>query len=117
MYSRKRAISNGRKISRYYDNISVEGVIEKLENATAPGARRGSKKMLEMMTSREWDLVEGIHTSADATSHIRVSTKRGKRDPGTTWHLRLDRKGVIFDITNGLDERLAGNLPYVAPGA
>ena len=115
MYERRLAIRNGRKLSRHHDNISVRDVVKRLENKTAPAAKPGSKQILLRMSEVSWDLVEGVHPSdSDGTDHITVSFKRG---PTNTFHLRLDRRGVIFDIVNGKHQRLAGRLPWVAPGA
>jgi hypothetical protein len=97
--------------------INVDQVVDLLAGRTSPRAQPGSRALLREMAMREWLVTATVHPGGfggDPTPHITVRTYRRQ------YHLRLDGSGSVFDITfrdNAGPQRLAGNLPWVAPGS
>lgn len=109
------------KILRHYlfGQISVMRLIYLFENNVAPGAERAAKVLADLMVQKyHQNLRDHNEGSQDETMHytIRLSNNRN----GSNWkgfHLRLDAKGVIFQITDD-QRRDIGTIPgYVPPGA
>jgi hypothetical protein len=71
---------------------------------------------LRQMGIAPWSVVANVHTNEyDPTPRITVEVQ------GRRYHLRLDARGCVFDITfvNNAKEtvRLSGHRPFVRPGA
>lgn len=95
--------------------ISTDDVVDWLAERTSPAAQRGARALLRMMSHTRWQVVAAVHTNErDLTRHLTIEIRR------TRYHLRLDRRGCIFDITI-LDgdniQRPSGNRPWVRPGS
>lgn len=93
----------------------VAEVVDLLSGATSPAAQPGGRALLRGMASGTWRLIRGAHRSRDdATLHVTVEVA------GVRYHLRLDARGCVFDITRvvgGATHRPAGGPPWVGPGA
>src|SRR5262245_30379510 len=75
-------------------SIRAELVVDMMVESTSPAAQRGARELLRNMSCTPWRVVAAVHSSqADATRHITVEVGR------TRYHLRLDGRGCIFDIT------------------
>lgn len=100
--------------------INVHRIIQLLEESSAPSRhasiRRASNALLEAMAQGPWRVSAGPHKGGragdpnpDLTRHITVSF-----GPGRSYHLRLDQRGHLFQITDpggGCDVP-----PWRAPG-
>lgn len=110
-----RAVANGRGDGRPHGQpISPAAVVGLLAERVAPGAQSQARRLLQRMAQSRWEVVAGVHQSpADGTTHVTV-------DAGGRRHLRLDARGVIFDITNAGANQQARREgrppPWVAPG-
>jgi hypothetical protein len=98
------------------DKLRADRVVDLLVSATSPGAQAGARELLRAMSLGPWEMIAGVHKSAnDLTPHITVNV-RGKRH-----HIRLDARGCVFDISlvNSAGEtiRPSGHRPWVRPGA
>jgi len=110
---------NGRRLNQYVPSlgrrISTDEVVDLLAESTSPAAQRGARALLRIMRDTRWHVVAAVHTSeADSTRHLTIEARK------TRYHLRLDGRGCIFDITvmDGDNvERPAGNRPWVRPGS
>jgi hypothetical protein len=96
--------------------IRASKVVDLLVNATSPAAQRGARELLSRMSVGPWKAIRDIHQSADdPTPHLTVEIR------DTNYHLRLDARACIFDITgktkSGEIIRLAGVPPHLRPGA
>lgn len=93
----------------------VEAVVDLLATSTSPAAQPGARRLLHQMSSVPWTVIRGAHRSArDATLHVLIEIAK------TRYHLRLDARSFIFDITFVSDnqtERPAGSAPWEKPGA
>ena len=93
----------------------VDDVVDLLAGSTSPRAQPGARALLYEMAATPWLVVCGAHASADdRTPHVTVEVG------GTRYHLRLDARQCVFDITSvagGQTQRPAGSKPWVAPGA
>lgn len=93
----------------------VDEVVDLLANSTSPAAQPGARDLLQQMAATAWNVVRGLHSSPDDGSpHVTVAIGR------TRYHLRLDGKGCVFDITcyrEGETQRPAGAKPWAPPGA
>ncbi len=71
--------------------------------------------MLRQMGLAPWHVIANVHPSGDdPTPHITVEVC------GKNYHLRLDARGCVFDITlrnAGETVRPSGHRPWVRPGA
>lgn len=91
---------------------SVDGVVDLLVEGRQPNRhpaiRINSNKLLAMMAQKKWLLTAGAHQSpGDQTTHYTVSIGDHK------YHLRLDARGHLFDISGpGLPDL----APWAAPG-
>ncbi len=85
--------------------INSERVVQLLVEGSQPGrhfaVRRNSNALLEQMGRQRWIVSAGIHEGgfgdargADWTSHITVSF-----GPGRKYHLRLDARGQLFQVS------------------
>lgn len=110
-----RAIANGHGNGRPHGQpIAPAGVVGLLAERVAPGAQSLARRLLQRMAQGRWEVVAGLHQSpADGTTHVTV-------DAGGRRHLRLDARGVIFDITNAgatpQARRDGRPPPWMAPG-
>ncbi|MCA9136598.1 MAG: hypothetical protein KDB00_07560 [Planctomycetales bacterium] len=93
---------------------SVDAVVDLLANSTSPAASPAARQLLQQMSSSRWRVIRGNHrSSADPTPHVTIEVG------GTRYHLRLDGRSCVFDITHvSSDEtqRLAGRKPWQGPG-
>jgi hypothetical protein len=101
---------------RLNDRIRADRVVDLLVNATSPAAQRGARELLHQMGRGGWDVIAPVHSNlGDPTPHIRLSVCK------TQYHVRLDARGCIFDITfldeAGKTSRLSGYEPWARPGA
>ena len=102
---------------------NAEEVVGMLEEAIAsgrhPGIRRDSKELLDRMAmSDEWRVSAGKHRKGDlgsktqdATSHITIDVD------GESFHLRVDKQGYPFQITDKTEKSLGGVPPWISPGS
>ncbi len=110
------ALRNGRgNGAAYGEPVNAAAVVAMLAERIAPRAQSAARTLLRQMAAGSWKVVAGIHQSAsDGTPHITV-------DAGGRRHLRLDRRGVIFDITTAgatpAQRRGGWPPPWSAPGA
>ena len=91
-------------------DLSANQLIDILEHRVAYGAERASRVLVRLMCARK-HYTEKAHTSTDKTMHylMRVGSK--------SCHLRLDARGVVFQITDEQGHDLGTVPPWVAPGA
>ena len=93
----------------------VDAVVDLLAETTSPAAQPGARDLLQQMSTTTWRVIRGAHTSADdGTPHVTIEVGR------TRYHLRLDGRGCIFDITRVVAaqvQRPAGRNPWEPPGA
>jgi hypothetical protein len=104
-------LAQGNKKSPRCDQI-----VDMLVNSVSPGAELAARILLRLMEKNPWQAIRGIHPSPnDPTRHMRLDIR------GVSYHLRLDAKNVIFDITYvdsaGATRRLSGREPWLRPGA
>lgn len=97
------------------ERMRAHHVVDLLIQATSPGAARGSRRLIELMSLGEWTVISPIHASeSDSTPHITITVA------GQRYHLRVDRAGCIFDVTRVSEGELirpSGHKPWVRPGA
>lgn len=104
-------------IRRNYEFGALGGaaLIELMTNRVAPGAERGARALARILEDRRFS-VQDAHEegSRDAVNHYTVWVHHhGHRG----YHLRLDSRGIIFQVT-GPDGRDLGQVsPWVAPGS
>lgn len=117
------ARKNGSGSRQYVDGkaVNVDGILNLLVNGSQPtrhpAIRRASSSLIEKMAEASWRISAGPHKGgregdrgADSTNHITVSF-----GPGRSYHLRLDRKGHLFQITGpGIPSE---TQPWQAPGS
>ncbi len=93
----------------------VDAVVDLLAKSSSPAVQPGARRLLHEMSSTGWRVVRGAHRSADdPTTHVTIAIA------ATRYHLRLDGKSSVFDITRVVGdrtERPAGREPWVGPGA
>lgn len=112
-----RAIKNGRISGKFYgEKVSVKKIVTLLENASKAGrhfaVKYHARALLKRMAAVRWGILAGRHINGrggerrapDGTWHYTIYVGRRR------YHLRLDKRGHIFDITGG-------NLPEFAPWA
>ena len=83
-----------------------------LQNQRAP--QRGARILLSQMGTLPWQVIRGAHRSPDDPSlHVTIAIA------ATRYHLRLDARSCVFDITvvGNKTHRLAGRKPWAGPGA
>ena len=95
--------------------INSDDVVDLLADRTSPGAQPSARQLLRDMSSVSWRVVAAIHQNDhDNTPHITIEIG------GTRYHLRLDARGCIFDITyfnRDVAARPAGLPGWMGPGA
>ena len=104
-----RAKENGASI---VPGLRSESVVDLLTGQTSPGAAPVARTLLRRMAQEPWRVVRGIHVSAsDGTRHITL------RMAGRGYHLRVDARDCIFDITRAAGEAEEGvdRLGHRAP--
>lgn len=93
----------------------VEAVVDLLAGSTSPAAQLGARDLLRQMSATPWRVIRGAHRSPeDPNLHVTIAIAQ------TRYHLRLDAKSCVFDITHIADKqtaRPAGHKPWVGPGA
>ena len=94
---------------------AIDAVVDLLAESTSPAAQRGARILLSQMGTLPWEVIRGAHRSSDDPSlHITIAIA------ATRYHLRLDARSCVFDITHVVGNkthRLAGPKPWVGPGA
>jgi len=114
--AKRNGSNSGQYVPRGGQSINAERVVDLLAEQSAPRAQPGARALLQAMSAQPWVVMASQHVGGmggDQTAHITVRVDR-------MYHLRLDRGGVVFDITHqagGDTQRLAGNLPWEPPGA
>ena len=106
----------GQSKTRFNDRIRAEKVVDLLVTATSPAAERGARELLHQMGRKPWDVLRPVHTSeSDPTPPITLGQGQDK------YHLRLDARGCVFDVTlkekDKATIRLSGHEPWMRPGA
>lgn len=95
--------------------INSDDVVDLLAERTSPAAQPSARQLLREMTNGPWRVVAAIHQNDnDSTPHVTVEIG------GTRYHLRLDARECIFDITyfnRDIIARPAGLPGWLAPGA
>ena len=95
--------------------IQVDAVVDLLVGSTSPAAQPGARILLQQMSTVPWRVIRGAHRSPDDPSlHVTIAIA------ATRYHLRLDGKSCVFDITHVVGDqtqRPSGNKPWVGPGA
>jgi hypothetical protein len=89
-------------------------VVDLLTQATSPAAQTGARHLLREMSAAHWYVIRGLHRSGDDTPHMLVEVR------GVRYHLRVDFRQCIFDITCKDGERThrpSGRMPHTPPGA
>ena len=99
--------------------VNVVQVIDLLDAASQPSrhpaAHRAANALLDLLAGHEWRISAGPHTSeTDAIKHITVDVP-GANDK--QFHLRLDARGHLFEITLPLGSTpLTAVQPFASPG-
>jgi hypothetical protein len=93
----------------------VDAVVDLLAESTSPAAQPGARNLLQQMSTVPWRVIRGAHRSLDDPSlHVTIAVA------ATRYHLRLDGRSCVFDITRVVGDqtqRPAGRKPWVGPGA
>jgi hypothetical protein len=84
-----------------------------------PAIRKDSSELLDRMAlSDTWHVTAGPHkkgdlgsTTRDGTTHITVFIRN------ESYHLRMDKRGHLFQVTDKNHKPLGGVAPYASPGA
>lgn len=102
---------------------NVDEVIDLLEEGAGigrhPAVKRDAKELLDRMAmSKQWRVTAGPHregdigsNTLDATRHITI-----KIDDAVSYHLRLDKGGHLFQVTDAKGS-LSGINPWASPGS
>lgn len=102
------------RIRRNHDggDLSAIQLIDLLQNRVAPGAERASRELVRRMIAHK-HFNRRAHTegSDDQTRHYTIYVN----DRGH--HLRLDARGIVFQITDENQHDLGTVPPWVAPGS
>ncbi|MGI9628763.1 MAG: hypothetical protein ACR2QM_18150 [Longimicrobiales bacterium] len=101
------------RIQRNYagGDLSCEDLLELLERKISPRAHFSRTKLVrELARARHRNLRAHTTGSDDKTMHYTVFVR------GTGYHLRLDAKGVVYQITDGPNSDLSSVPPWVRPG-
>ncbi len=94
-----------------YGDLSCDELIDLLENKIAPAVHFSRTKLVnELVTRPHRNLKAHTKGSDDKKLHYTVFVN------GRGYHLRLDRRGIIFQITDR-DGNLSPVLPWTPPGA
>lgn len=105
----------GQYTPRAGERVRAHRVVDLIVESTSPGAQAGARELLRRMGTGPWTVIANVHANEnDPTPRLTVEVG------GTRYHLRLDARGCIFDITfvnRGQTLRLSGHLPFVRPGA
>jgi hypothetical protein len=93
-------------------DLSASQLLDLLQYRVAFGAERASRELVRRMSAHE-HYNRAAHTagSRDKTAHYTVWVK------GKGHHLRLDSRGIVFQITDEYERDLGTVPPWVAPGA
>ncbi len=107
------AVRNGNRAL----TANIDHVLGHLQGAASGnqiGVRRDAKNLLAQMAQQKWRVTAGPHFSASdpGTKHITLSIDgiRGQ------YHLRLNGKGQLFQITHRQGTGLSGIPPWASPG-
>jgi hypothetical protein len=120
------AKQNGKKGPRYHANnrsMTTDDVVELLVQKTSPGAEQSARMLISEMARQAWTFEASQHsggTGGDLTPHLRVDVSAPLGQPHRAYHLRLDARGCIFDVTFRAEDktqRPSGIPPYTPPGA
>jgi hypothetical protein len=101
------------RIRRNYrgGDLGVSRLLEILQFRVASGAERASRELVRrMMTHEHSNRAAHTEGSRDGTLHYTVWIK------GRGYHLRLDARGIVFQITDWLGRDLGTVPPWIAPG-
>jgi hypothetical protein len=94
--------------------VRPDEIVDRLAAGTSPAAQRGARDLLRKMACSPWRVVASLHANErDGTDHITIEIV------DTRYHLRLDARGCIFDITAASKtgvERVSGARPWAGPG-
>ena len=116
-----RARQKGRSSGQYApgSSINVRQVVELLaascEGTRHMAIRQTARALLEQMADNLWQITAGPHSGGfggggrnpDQTNHITLRVNH------RSYHLRMDNKGHLFQITGGNAPSVA---PWIAPG-
>ena len=92
-------------------DLSSDKLIALLEGRVAAGARAARNKLVkELAANRHKNLRAHTKGSRDGTMHYTVFVR------GKGYHLQVDRRGVIFRITDKSAASITGQEPWVRPG-
>lgn len=98
-------------------SINVDLVLDLLVGGAAvhrhPSIRRASNALIADMARGRWRVAAGPHRGGrggDQTDHVTVTF-----GPGRSFHLRLDRRGHLFQITDPSGRSAVD--PWAAPGS
>ncbi|MEX2142809.1 MAG: hypothetical protein WD894_26370 [Pirellulales bacterium] len=112
------AIKRGDKVL----SANVDDVVDLLDEAAKgnrhPAVRYDSEALLdEMAMADDWKVTAGAHrkgqpgsNTMDATNHLTV--KVGDK----SYHLRLDARGQLFQVTDKTGNGIGGVAPWASPG-
>ena len=92
-------------------DLSIAQLLDLLQNRVAPGAERASRELVRRMGMHgHWNQHIHIAGSKDQTPHYTIwINSRGH-------HLRLDARGIVFQVTDPANQDLGVVPPWVAPG-
>ncbi len=100
------------RINHRGGDLSAGQLLELLQRRVALGAERAARVLARRMaTSHYFNRAAHTKGSKDKTSHYTVWIKNKGH------HLRLDARGVVFQITDERGRDLGIVSPWVAPGA
>ncbi|MEM6628755.1 MAG: hypothetical protein AAF694_03745 [Bacteroidota bacterium] len=117
-----RARQKGRSAGQYAPDrtINVRKVVELIVASCAgsrhPGVKGEARPLLEQMADNPWQITAGPHKGGlggggrnpDKTMHITLRVNH------RSYHLRMDNRGHLFQMTGGNAPSIA---PWLAPGA
>ena len=117
-----RARQKGQSSGQYAPDgtMNVRQVVELIAASCAgsrhPGIKRDARALLEQMADNRWQITAGPHSGGfggggrnpDETNHVTLRVNH------RSYHLRMDGRGHLFQITGGNAPSVA---PWLAPGA
>jgi len=93
-------------------DLSARELLELLQRRVAMGAERGCRELVRRLARSPYSNMKAHNKgSRDKTMHYTIWIK------GKGHHLRLDARGIIFQITDDRGRDLGIIPPWVAPGA
>jgi len=101
------------KWSYRYGDLTCDDLLYLLENRVSPGAMRARNRLLFLLVNsrRHENLAAHNEGSDDKTMHYTIYIDN------KGYHLRLDRQGMVYQITNNNKQDLGTIPPWVPPGA